>query len=67
MATETLMTKLVLPNGARGTNAFDSAGRLTSTRLLSSGNSLLNVNAYIYNLAGSGRTGRGPRPARSPV
>ena len=46
-----LVTNLALPNSSRITNAFDSVGRLTSTRLLTSGNSLLNAHAYIYNLA----------------
>ena len=41
MTTETLMTTLALPNSSRITNAFDSVGRLTSTRLLSSSSSLL--------------------------
>ena len=43
---------LALPNTSRITNAFDSVGRLTSTRLLSSGSSLLNAHAYLYNLVG---------------
>ena len=47
-----LVTNLSLPNGSRITNAFDTVGRLTSTRLLTSGDSLLNSYAYIYNLAG---------------
>ena len=46
-----LATNLALPNGSRITNAFDTVGRLTSTRLLTSGNSLLNSHAYLYNLA----------------
>jgi len=46
-----LVTNLALPNGSRITNAFDTVGRLTSTRLLTSGNSLLNSHAYLYNLA----------------
>jgi YD repeat-containing protein len=51
MASETLMTNLALPNGSRIANAFDSVGRLTSTRLLTSGSSLLNPHAYLDNLA----------------
>jgi RHS repeat-associated protein len=52
MATEALMRNLALPNGSRITNAFDSVGRLTSSRLLTSGNSLLNSHAYLCNYAG---------------
>jgi RHS repeat-associated protein len=47
-----LVTNLALPNNSRITNAFDSVGRLSTTRLLTSGDSLLNSYAYIYNLAG---------------
>jgi len=49
-----LVTNLALPNTSRITNAFDTVGRLTSTRLLTSGNSLLDSYAYIYNFAGKG-------------
>ena len=51
MAREAVMTNLALPNGSRITNAFDSVGRMTTTRLLTSSSSLLNSHAYQYNLA----------------
>src|SRR5439155_859179 len=48
--------KLVLPNSAYITNAYDSMGRLLSTVLKnSSGNSVLNSHSYGYNL-GNQRT-----------
>ena len=46
-----LVTNLALPNSSRITNAFDTVGRLTSTRLLTSTSSLLNSHGYAYNLA----------------
>jgi len=46
-----LVTNLALPNTLRITNALDTVGRLTSTRLLTSGSSLLNAHADLYNLA----------------
>jgi YD repeat-containing protein len=46
-----LVTNLALPNTSQITNAFDSVGRLTSTRLLTSTSLVLNAHAYIYNLA----------------
>jgi hypothetical protein len=51
MGTEGLVTNLALPNTSRITNAFDSVGRLTSTRLLRSSSSLLHSHSYLDNLA----------------
>jgi len=46
-----LVTNLWLPNGAAITNQYDSAGRLLSTVLKNSGNSILDSSTYKYNLA----------------
>jgi YD repeat-containing protein len=45
-----LVQKLVLPQGAYVTNAYDALGRLTSTKLCNSTNGLLNSHAYQYDL-----------------
>jgi YD repeat-containing protein len=45
----TLVTNLALPNGSRITNAFDNVGRLTMTRLRTSGGTILNTHSYLYN------------------
>jgi YD repeat-containing protein len=45
----TLVTNLTLPNGSRITNAFDNVGRLTQTRLRTSGGTALNTHSYLYN------------------
>jgi RHS repeat-associated protein len=45
----TLVTNLALPNGSRITNAFDNVGRLTMTRLRTSGGTTLNTHSYLYN------------------
>jgi RHS repeat-associated protein len=47
----TLVTNLALPNGSRVTNAYDSVGRLTLTRLRTSGGTTRNTHSYLYNLA----------------
>ena len=46
-----LWRKLSLPQGMSITNGFDTAGRLTSTRLLNSTLAVLNAHAYGYNAA----------------
>jgi hypothetical protein len=43
------VTNLALPNGSRITNAFDSVGRLTLTRLRTSGATARNTHSYLYN------------------
>jgi YD repeat-containing protein len=45
----TLVTNLALPNGSRITNAFDNVGRLTMTRLRTSGGTTLSTHSYLYN------------------
>ena len=46
-----LLKKLLLPNGAYITNTYDSVARLTSTKLLNSGSSILDSYTYGYNQA----------------
>jgi RHS repeat-associated protein len=48
----TLVSRLILPNGAYITNKYDSVARLTSTKLLNSQQSTLNSFSYGYNQAG---------------
>ncbi len=45
----TLVTNLALPNTSRITNAFDNVGRLTLTKLRTSGGTALNTHSYLYN------------------
>src|SRR6266545_3934491 len=47
-----LVRKLSLPSGSYITNVFDSSGRMTETKLRSSGGSLLNEHSYVYDAAG---------------
>ncbi len=44
-----LVAKLTLPNTAYITNAFDTEGRLLTTKLNNSANTLLNSHGYTYN------------------
>jgi YD repeat-containing protein len=44
-----LVTNLALPNNSRITNAFDNVGRLTLTKLRTSGGVDLNIHSYLYN------------------
>ncbi len=45
----TLVTNLTLPNTSRITNVFDNVGRLTMTKLRTSGGTALNTHSYFYN------------------
>ena len=44
-----LVTNLALPNNSRITNAFDNVGRLTLTKVRTSGGVHLNIHSYLYN------------------
>lgn len=50
-AASPLIKKLLLPNGAYITNTYDNVARLLSTVLGNSGNTVLDSEIYLYNLA----------------